>query len=49
MNKLLRALLEKIHSDNMKNQKEILRSTFLDWKRDTQQTDDVTVMGFNIN
>ncbi|MBI5219499.1 MAG: tetratricopeptide repeat protein [Bacteroidia bacterium] len=33
---------------SMAEQKEILNKTFEDWKRDNEQTDDVTIVGFRI-
>ena len=42
-------LLLEIHNKNMKEQKEILLSSFNAWKKDFEQVDDVLVMGVRID
>ncbi len=42
-------LLLEIHNKNMKEQREILLSSFSDWKMDFEQVDDVLVIGIRID
>ncbi|MCK4630642.1 MAG: SpoIIE family protein phosphatase [Bacteroidales bacterium] len=42
-------LLLEIHNKNMKEQREILESSFSDWKMDFEQVDDVLVIGIRID
>ncbi|MCD6566038.1 MAG: SpoIIE family protein phosphatase [Bacteroidales bacterium] len=42
-------LLLEIHNKNMKEQREILLSTFHAWKRDFEQVDDILIIGVRIN
>lgn len=48
MIKRFRELLTKIHSLPSAKQKEILETTFLEWKKDLQQVDDILVIGIKI-
>lgn len=45
----IRNLFLKISSKPMAEQKEIINQTFMDWKKDTEQTDDVCVVGVRIS
>ncbi len=49
LRKNFKKLLLENHSLPMCEQKEILETYFLNWKGDTQQTDDVLVFGFRVN
>jgi len=42
-------LLLEIHNKNMEQQKEILLSSFYDWKKDFEQVDDILIMGVRID
>lgn len=46
--KHLRRVIESISGLPMARQKELLESTFMDWKGNTQQIDDVLVFGFQL-
>jgi serine phosphatase RsbU (regulator of sigma subunit) len=46
--KHLKELLESISTKSLKEQKELLQSTFEDWKGVNNQIDDVTIMGIKI-
>jgi len=48
MIKRFRELLHEIHPLPVKKQKEILEKTFLEWKKDLQQVDDILVIGIKI-
>jgi len=48
MIKRFRELLRKIHTYSLQKQKEILERTFLEWKKDLQQVDDILVIGIKI-
>lgn len=47
--KPFRNLLLEIHDKNMEKQKEILSSTFFNWKKDYEQVDDILIIGVRIN
>lgn len=47
--KQLRALLSRFSDINIKNQKEILMTTLRKWQGNLEQTDDICVVGININ
>lgn len=44
----LRELLRSTSQLNMRKQREVINDVFMDWKRDTEQTDDILVMGIQI-
>lgn len=46
--KHLRRVIESVSGLPMAKQKEVLKSTFLEWKGNTQQIDDVLVLGFQL-
>jgi serine phosphatase RsbU (regulator of sigma subunit) len=46
--KQFQELLVKIHKSSMREQKEILEETFIKWKGEQIQIDDVLVMGYKI-
>jgi serine phosphatase RsbU (regulator of sigma subunit) len=46
--KTLGQLLLKIHNDPCEKQKEILETTFMDWKGNLEQVDDVCIIGIRI-
>jgi len=48
MAKRLRELFKEISDQPLKEQKEIITQRFEDWKKDSDQTDDVMVLGFRI-
>ena len=48
MTKQLKELLLKISDKPMPEQKDILETTFLNWKGNHEQIDDVTILGFRI-
>ena len=48
MAKNMRELLLKIHKEDMETQKQILKDTLYDWMKNTEQIDDVIVMGVRI-
>ena len=48
MAKNMRELLLKIHNEDMEAQKKILKDTLYDWMKNTEQIDDVIVMGVRI-
>lgn len=49
MNKNLRELLVANSNLPMKEQCQLLEKTFVDWKGDLEQVDDVTVIGIRIS
>ena len=48
MAKRLRELFKEIHGESMEEQNTMITERFQDWKKDTDQTDDVMVLGFRI-
>ena len=48
MAKRLRELFKEIHEASMEEQNQVIAQRFEDWKKDTDQTDDVMVLGFRI-
>ncbi|MGB3466816.1 MAG: SpoIIE family protein phosphatase, partial [Cyclobacteriaceae bacterium] len=48
MAKRLRELFTEVSELPMKDQKEIITQRFQEWKKDTDQTDDVMMLGFRI-
>ena len=46
--KAFRELLLSLNNESMELQHRVLEQTFLDWKKDTEQIDDVTVMGVRV-
>ncbi|MBS1651393.1 MAG: hypothetical protein JSU07_05205 [Bacteroidetes bacterium] len=48
MSKNLRELLAKNAQLPMHEQKQILETTFANWKKDTEQVDDITIIGVRI-
>lgn len=46
--KQFRLLLQSLHAVEINNQKELIESTFNEWKRDLEQVDDVCVIGIRI-
>jgi len=46
--KAFRELLVAVNSETMEQQHKVLEQNFLDWKQDTEQIDDVTVMGVRV-
>jgi len=46
--KHLRRVIESVAGESMVRQKEVLESTFMEWKGNTQQIDDVMVVGFQV-
>ncbi len=48
LSKPFKELLLKIHHQTMNKQKEMLVTTFQNWKGENQQVDDVLIIGFRI-
>ncbi|UCG28538.1 MAG: SpoIIE family protein phosphatase, partial [Bacteroidales bacterium] len=48
MSKKFKELLVEIHKKDMQEQKSILENTLMDWMKNTEQVDDVLVMGVRI-
>lgn len=46
--KPLKRVIESVAGFSLSHQKKVLESTFLDWKGNTQQNDDVMIIGFKI-
>jgi serine phosphatase RsbU (regulator of sigma subunit) len=46
--KHLKAVISSVAGLTLNNQKEILESTFHEWKGNTQQIDDILVFGFQL-
>lgn len=44
----LNELILNIHTLNMKEQKQLLKNELSDWKRNYEQTDDITIIGFQV-
>lgn len=48
LEKNFKELLQKISTENLNKQKNILETEFANWKSDTDQTDDILIVGFKI-
>lgn len=48
MYKPLKNLLTEIHKKPLEIQKEVLQQKFTSWKGDTEQTDDVLIIGLRV-
>ena len=49
MHKKFKSLILQIQTESMEKQKEIINTTFLNWKGNQEQVDDVCIMGVKIN